>query len=499
MRRLVQQHPAALSLPRRFPAAGGVVVLGTEPVRDDPVHADDLADVSDKFRQSLREKQRYNFSHRIVTLQKNIKWVQAAGYHEYEGNTPQNTFGIVLDITDRILTQQRLESSAERLNHSERMESIGQLAGGVAHDFNNMLAGIIGYAELLEGEANPARIRSYVENIIEAADKASALTSQLLAFARKEKLTLKAVSLHSAANAAIGLLKRTIDKKIVIKTEFEAVSDVISGDSASLTNAILNLAINSRDAMPNGGVLSIETVTTQLTEAVIASRALQLSPGEYIELKVTDTGSGISTANLRKIFEPFFTTKPVGRGTGLGLSAVYGTIRSHGGDILVDSEEQRGTCVTIYLPLHHSDDAHSPYSKPNKQHQSLNLLIVDDESLVRNMSRDLLESAGHSVTVANDGQMGLELFNQLSDTLDGVILDLVMPKLNGHELLDCIRNSHPQLPVLIVSGYSGKHPKPDFRNDSATAALQKPFRKHQLLEAVDSLMQTTEDSRHYID
>jgi two-component system, cell cycle sensor histidine kinase and response regulator CckA len=456
------------------------------------IHDDDR-DMSDaEFQSSIQQRQTYNFEHRIVTETGKVKWVQASGYHEFDGNVPVSTFGIIIDITARVNAQNELKHTTEQLNHSERMESVGQLAGGIAHDFNNMLSGILGYADLLLDESDPKKIQTYSSQIVSAAEKAASLTSQLLAFARKDQLLMQPVSLHGAIESAISLLKRTIDKKIRIVTHLDADEDTVWGDSASLTNAILNMAINSRDAMDkDGGILTISTREVHLTEDIITTSKYQISPGNTLKLSISDTGTGISQELLNKIFEPFFTTKPLGKGTGLGLSAVYGTIKSHQGALDIESEPQKGTTVTVYLPTYKTDnpqrsDTHRTEATGGER--SLRILLVEDEPTLRSLGSRMLQAEGHVVLDAGNGKEGARLFDAEGQALDAVILDLQMPEMNGMELLRHIRAQLQTLPILAVSGFSDTSDDNHFPTDEYTGFLSKPYRKTDLLKALYRLI-----------
>lgn len=455
------------------------------------IHEDDREKSRVEFDTSLQEKRSYNFEHRIVTESGKVKWVQASGYHEFANKVPISTFGIIIDITDRVYAQDELKHATEQLHHAERMESIGQLAGGIAHDFNNMLSGILGYADLLQDETDLTEVKKYSAHIVNAAEKAAALTSQLLAFARKEQLLMQPVSLHGVIESAIALLKRTIDKKIKIVKQLDAVQDTVLGDSASLTSAILNMAINSRDAMEKtGGTLTISTSEVHLTGDIIAAKGFQMSPGSTIRLTISDTGTGIPQEHINRIFEPFFTTKPLGKGTGLGLSAVYGTIKSHNGALEIESKPEHGTALEVYLPTCKTDEMNvsDVTERATGDVNALRILLVEDEQVLRSLGCQMLQTEGHMVLDAANGAEGARIFDSEQQTLSAVILDLQMPEMSGMELLHHIRRRSSTLPILAVSGFSNTHDNNRFLTDEYTGFLSKPYRKIDLLQALYKLI-----------
>jgi two-component system, cell cycle sensor histidine kinase and response regulator CckA len=457
----------------------------------DYIHEDDRELSTIEFESSIQEKRSYNFEHRIITESGKVKWVQASGYHEFADKVPISTFGIIIDITDRVHAQDELKLATEQLHHAERMESIGQLAGGIAHDFNNMLSGILGYADLLSDETDRSKVTEYSSHIVNTAEKAAALTSQLLAFARKEQLLMQPVSLHGIIESAIALLKRTIDKKINIVQQLNAVEDTVPGDSASLTNAILNMAINSRDAMEKtGGTLTISTSEVYLTADVIEAKGCQMAQGKAVKLTISDTGTGIPPEHINRIFEPFFTTKPLGKGTGLGLSAVYGTIKSHHGTLEIESEPAEGTTLTVYLPMCKPDEIQLSDSTDRTAGNvnALRILLVEDEQVLRSLGCRMLQAEGHIVLDAANGVEGARIFDSELQTLSAVVLDLQMPEMSGMELLRYIRGRSSALPILAVSGFSNANDNNRFPADERTGFLSKPYRKTDLLNALYRLI-----------
>jgi two-component system cell cycle sensor histidine kinase/response regulator CckA len=382
---------------------------------------------------------------------------------------------------------EELRCSEERLRQSEKMDAIGQLAGGIAHDFNNQLVGVLGYADLLTHVLSDPGHRDMAEKIVAAAERAGELTRQLLAFARKGRLRTDIVDVHSTIGEVVSLLKHSIDKRIQIREVFEASPSTTVGDPAQLQNAVLNLALNARDAMPAGGHLTFRTRTEELSLADCQGLPFLVDPGPYIVIQVVDTGHGIEPEVQRRMFEPFFTTKETGKGTGMGLASVYGTVASHRGAIRLATEQGKGTELEILLPLF--DQAAATAGEIELQHgrsRRLRVLIVEDEALVRQTLVVMLHSLGHEVVAAVDGEDGLEKFRDPPAPIDLVILDLVMPRMSGGEAFREMRRSQPMVPILLASGYSRVGEAQALLEAGAAGFLQKPFRRQALADAIEN-------------
>ncbi len=380
-----------------------------------------------------------------------------------------------------------LKKAEDQFHQAQKMDVIGRLAGGVAHDFNNMLAGILGHAELIEmkiDETSP--IKRHVGPIINAATRAADLTNKLLAFSRKGKTISTTLDIHEIITSSLSLLERSFDKNITIETNFGAKQSKVSGDPTLLQNALMNLAINARDAMPTGGKLSFKTDNIVLSSD-IEEASYNLPKGEYLEIHITDTGYGMSKATISKIFEPFFTTKPVGKGTGLGLSAVYGTIKEHKGSINVYSEVGVGTIFKIYLPIEAMDDANESLMA-NVDATLITgeglILIVDDEALIRNMAKDILTSLGYKVLLAEDSDAAIDIFSKNKDEISLVLLDMVMPKKSGKELFKILRSIKSDVKVVVSSGFSRKDNIDEMIKDGAKGFIQKPYRQATLSQVI---------------
>ena len=381
----------------------------------------------------------------------------------------------------RDITAQRVME--DRLRQSEKMQAIGQLAGGVAHDFNNQLTGILSAAELLsQGLAHDPDLRELADMIITAAEHSTRLTRQLLAFARKGKLRTVPVDLHGTVQDVVALLRRSIDKRITLRQDLAARPSATLGDSAQLHNAVLNLALNARDAMPSGGELTFATRVATLSPEHIESSRLDVEPGRYVALEVHDTGVGMDAETRAHLFEPFFTTKDVGKGSGLGLAAVYGTVKTHRGAVEVTSEPGRGTAFTLYLPVVDVESRRRGGERSPAPEARRRILVVDDERVVRDVLRRLLERAGHQVVVADGGREGLEVYRQQWHQLDLVILDVMMPDMDGREALAQMRAINPDVRAVLSSGY-------DVDGEAALVTdgvrlLQKPYAREDVTRVI---------------
>ncbi|MDA3962824.1 MAG: response regulator [Planctomycetota bacterium] len=385
--------------------------------------------------------------------------------------------GCVLVFRD-ISAQAELE---EQLRQSQKMDAVGQLAGGIAHDFNNMLGAIQGAGDLLGAKhQEDQRSRHLIDLIITACERAADLTAKLLAFSRKGKVESTPVDMHQLIRQTCDMLSRTIDKRIIIELELDADPATAAGDPSLLQNALLNLGINARDAMPEGGVLTFGCQRLRLGPDDYP----QLSPGHYLSVSVSDTGSGIPQDIQERIFEPFFTTKEAGKGTGLGLAAVYGTVREHEGHINLTSVESHGTTFTLLLPCS------SDHSKKDSSGHFLSatikgrVLLVDDEELFRSVTRHLLEDAGMEVVEAADGEAGLAAYRDEGERLDLVIVDMVMPRLDGAALFKRIRAINPEAKVILMSGFLGDARVDELRSQGLFDFLPKPTARKDLVVAL---------------
>src|SRR5512133_1139369 len=388
---------------------------------------------------------------------------------------------VVMDISE-------LKRLQTQLHQAQKMDVVGQLAGGIAHDFNNMLAGIMAAAELLKRRLVPdERQHKLVDTIVEATVRSADLTRELLTFSRKVAAELRPVHINELISTVMNLLERTIDKKIQLSTRSEGGTVVVMGDQTQLQNALLNLGVNARDAMPNGGMLTYSTAVRMLDESACRSTGISLAPGRYLEIAVTDTGVGMTPAVMEHIFEPFFTTKGVGEGTGLGLAAVYGAVKCHGGDIIVKSQPGLGSIFKIFLPLV-VDESSTQTSVDEVVSGSGGILLVDDEDMLRSVGRDLLEDLGYTVYLAENGEHALEVFAAHRNDISLVILDMIMPKMGGSEAFQLLRRQDPELKVLFCSGFSREGTGDELAGLGGSGFIQKPYSRSELSRAVASAL-----------
>lgn len=399
-----------------------------------------------------------------------------------EAGNVSKVITVVRDITELVRAQ-------ERLHQSEKMEALGQLAGGIAHDFNNQLAAMLGYAELLSRRLGDGELRDYAATIARTAARSSELTRQLLTFARKGLVCTAPVDVHTVLREVVELLRRTIDKRIELELELSAPTPTTLGDHGQLLNSFLNLALNARDAMPEGGVLHFSTDIVVIDSLTGESFSPQLSPGGYLQVRVTDTGTGMTEETKRRLFEPFFTTKAAGKGTGMGLAAVYGTVVNHRGAIRVDSELGQGSSFAVLLPLtdRPSEVLAEPYSEvPSKR--GAHILVADDEPAVLSMVADSLRHLGYRVTECSTGVRALQVYRERWREIDLVILDWMMPEMRGPETLAAMRHVNPHVKAIMASGVAAEMHSQEAVARLAAQLIQKPFHLSELAACVMTVL-----------
>lgn len=388
------------------------------------------------------------------------------------------------DITALREAQIEKEKLERQVHELHKMEAIGQLAGGIAHDFNNMLGGIMGAAEILTYFFDDnADARKYHQIILDSSRRAADLIQKLLTFSRNGSHDRSPVDLHEIIRETFVLLENTIDRRIRIETHLTAEKNRILGDSSLLQNVLLNLAINSVHAMPQGGTITIKTRNLHLDPFYCKNVPFDLRPGEYIQMEVRDTGSGISPENVGRIFEPFFTTKEQGRGTGLGLSMVYGAVQQHQGAITVSSEVASGTTFHILLPVTQTGDTVKPSTSAIKMGHG-RILVVDDEEVVRATAKMLLENMGYDVILARDGLEALDMYKRESATIDLILLDMIMPVMNGRDCFAALKQYDPQVRVVLSSGFTGDEDAKTMMADGLRGIIHKPYRSEDLSRIV---------------
>ncbi len=391
--------------------------------------------------------------------------------------------GALRDVTDN----KRL---AEQLVQVQKMEAVASLAGGMAHNFNNILVGIMGYAEYLLAKKDRADpdYRA-LSTIHEGTLRASELTRQLLSTARTGQFNPNRINLNDVVRKTLPLIQGTFSKSIQIKTELAADLDLLEGDPGQLEQSLLNLCINARDAMPSGGLLAIVTKNQRLDKAFVRDH-IEAGEGDYIALSVSDTGDGIPSSIRNRIFEPFFTTKEGKGGTGMGLCSVYGIVKNHKGVITVDSELGKGSTFTLYFPSSSKKEEGSLVSqrKMRKGGNEL-ILLIDDEPVVRDMWGDFLHMLGYRVITARDGKEGIALVEQKHDEIDLVILDLIMPRLGGRETLVKIRDIKPDVKVIITSGYTEYEKVRELLGEKTVGFIPKPSRLEEISQKIREVLQ----------
>ncbi len=369
---------------------------------------------------------------------------------------PVSIFVTLHELThDRMIQEEKMKLETQ-LFQAQKMEAIGQLAGGIAHDFNNMLTAIIGYGSMLKDKlAKDNSLKLFAEQILSAAEKSSNLTRQLLAFSRKQIISPEETNLNALIKDMEKLLMRLIGEDIEFKTELTDKALTVMVDPGQIEQVLLNLCTNARDAMPDGGLLSIKTDVVQLDEAYKKNHELK-GPGMYACISVSDSGKGMDEKTLSKIFEPFFTTKEVGKGTGLGLSIVYGIIKQHSGNITAYSEPGKGSTFKIYLPLIKSPGILEAMMSKEKgpKEGTETILIGEDNEDVRTITRHVLEEYGYTVIEAPDGEEAVKKFMENKEDIQLVMLDVIMPKKSGKEAADEIKEVKPDTRILFTSGYT---------------------------------------------
>lgn len=446
------------------------------------IHPEDQAMVLDNYTRRLKgEEVSSTYTFRVINKRGEELWGQLnAVLITWEGRPAILCF--IRDITP----QKRLEA---QYLHAQKMEAVGTLAGGIAHDFNNLLQAVLGYTEILLLDKEKLE-HGYQElqEIKRAAQRGGELTQRLLTFSRRVPSKLRPVNLNQEINQIQKLLQRTIPKMIEIELTLADELRTVNADPAQIEQALMNLAVNARDAMPEGGKLIIGTKNITLDEEYCKMH-LGAKPGDYVLLTVTDTGHGMDKETLEHLFEPFYTTKGVGRGTGLGLSMVYGIVKSHDGYIFCDSAPGKGATFEIYLPvieqkLEKEELKEEKISMGGKE----TILLIDDEESIRDLGNQILNQFGYTVLATSDGESGLELYRKEKGKIDLVILDLIMPGMGGKKCLEELLKMNPKVKVVIASGYSIDGPTEEALEVGAKNFVSKPYAMRQMLKVVREVL-----------
>nr|WP_258189872.1 ATP-binding protein [Stutzerimonas stutzeri] len=484
----------------------------------DRVHPDDRAAIAQQCERCARYGDDLEMQFRVLLPEGTERWIFDKGQTFTDSNDrPTYMVGACLDITQHKRTEralQRLNETLEQrvnaevaarakteaaLRQSQKMEAVGQLTGGLAHDFNNLLAGVIGSLELLSVRLQQGRtgdLERYIHSALTSANRATALTHRLLAFSRRQTLDPSPTDLNALIEGMMELLQRTIGPLVSYSTQLSDDLWLTLCDTNQLENALLNLTINARDAMPDGGQLTLTSENLMLGEPL--TEELALPPGEYVALGVRDTGVGIPPERLGYVFDPFYTTKPLGEGTGLGLSMVYGFAKQSGGAVRIESTVGEGTSVWIYLPRYHGQSASlHALATPEPAFTSVEgrtVLVVDDEPNVRTLVTEVLQEMGLNTLEAAEGPSGLRILD--SDAhLDLLISDIGLPGgMNGRQLADAAREKRPSLRVLFITGYAESSVLDRSNTMSDYEVLTKPFTITDLEEKVRSMLEPGQDT-----
>ncbi|MDX6386132.1 MAG: two-component system, cell cycle sensor histidine kinase and response regulator CckA [Blastocatellia bacterium] len=421
-----------------------------------------------------------------------IQSYQRQAFNQEHATAMRMAANLAANAVENILLIEREQAKEEQLRQVQKMESIGTLAGGIAHDFNNLMTAVTGYSELALRSLGPNDpLRPRIEVIKSAGERAANLTRQLLAFSRKQMLQPKVLDLNSVVTGIAQMLPRVIGEHIDLRYRLGESLGQIKADPGQIEQVIVNLAVNARDAMPGGGWLTIKTENVHLTRR-FGRGDLTVEPGHYVILSVSDTGSGMDHETQEHIFEPFFTTKEVGKGTGLGLSTVYGIIKQSGGSLWVYSELGKGTSFKIYLPrvdeiVANDESVEDAADLTGRE----TVLLVEDEEVVRNLSKEILETYGYSVLVAANGREGLILGNEFQGPIDLVITDVIMPLMSGPEMAEGLRISRPDTRVLFMSGFTDEAIVHHGVLDENVFFLQKPFSPEALASKAREVLDKT--------
>jgi len=469
------------TLRRMYGLADGAEVTGYQDFIA-RVHPDDREFVESSVRRALAEGGRLDYEFRIVLPDGEVRWIADLGsVVSDDDGRPVGMTGTCQDVTDR-------RTAEEQLRLAHKMESVGRLAGGVAHETNNQMSVVMSAADFILGRSDlPPAVRSDAEHIRRAAERTAAVTAQLLAFSRRQVLRPRVLDLNEVLERFRPVLQRTLGEDCRVTLLLEPGIGPVQADPGQLEQVLLNLAINARDAMPRGGRLSIETAAITLSETVaLPPHGVRIRPGRYVQLAVSDSGHGMDQTTLAHAFEPFFTTKGVGQGTGLGLATVYGIVKQSDGYVWAYSEPGHGTTIKVYLPITEAArpefTAEAPPARPAARGELV--LVVEDEEQVRTVAARALAEAGYRVLLAESGERALEMVRQNGNRPVLALVDVVMPGLGGSELAEELARVVPETRVLFTSGYTDGEILRRGLLDPGAAFLAKPFSPEALVRAV---------------
>ncbi len=451
------------------------------------VHPDDLERVTQWLEDCLAsdKEEMPRIECRIICKDGEVLFITTVGKINHRPEKKPEIFASVQNITERKHAEAERERLQSQLTQAQKMEAVGQLAGGVAHDFNNILQVILGYTKMLTDKAQErGESCNELKEIYNATSRAATLTRQLLAFSRRQVMQPSTLDLNSVIENLLKMLRRVIGEDIEVQWLPGHLLGAIFADAGMLEQVLMNLCVNARDAMPQGGTLTIETQNMQIDSDYCTNHPWAKT-GQYILLIVTDTGCGIDNRNIEHVFEPFFTTKEEGKGTGLGLATVYGIVKQHDGMISVYSEMDKGTTFKIYIPVCEGKaDAIGRMVEGPVVGGNDTILLAEDEETVRSLAVRILRKAGYQVFEATNGEEAVNIFRQHSAKIDLLLLDVIMPKMGGRDAYECIQKIRADVPALFSSGYSANAVHTNFVLHEGLQLIQKPFSPNMLLRAV---------------
>jgi PAS domain S-box-containing protein len=486
----------------------------------DAVHEEDRPNVAAAITEALARGGEYRSEYRVRQPDGGFRWVEANGRVDLSAEgAPARFPGVLIDTHHRRQIEaelrdlnQELETRIERavaareqaegaLRQAQKMEAVGQLTGGIAHDFNDLLTIItvsVDTARRALASGDTSRANRSMENALKGAERAAMLTQRLLAFSRQQPLAPRPINVDRLVAGMADLLHRTLGETVRLETILTPGLWLVEADPNQLENAILNLAVNARDAMTEGGKLTIETANAWLDEQYAATHA-ELTPGGYVVISVTDTGHGMSKQVAARAFDPYFTTKEVGKGTGLGLSMVYGFVKQSGGHIKIYSEPGEGTAVKIYLPRHMSgleaEEERAPRFEPDRRPRAETILVVEDDEQLREHTAEMLAELGYRVLHATDGVEALRLMEREDRRIDLLFTDVVMPNMSGRQLADRALARQPGLKILYTSGYTRNAIVHGGRLDPGIAMIPKPFTYQSLAQKIADVLDSGRTGR----
>lgn len=484
--RFVYVNPAGIKL---LGASTSQELIG-KPILD-IVHPDYREQVLERAQQNQEGQQTPLVEQKFVRLDGQVVDVEATGIPTIYQDKPAVQV-IVRDITERMRVEEELRQSEEQLRQSQKLEAVGQLAGGVAHDFNNLLTVITGYSDLTLRRLKPDDpLQRHVIEIKKAGERAASLTRQLLAFSRKQVLQPRVLELNATVADMNKMLRRLIGEDIDLQTVLDPSLGQVKADPGQIEQVLMNLVVNARDAMPEGGKLTIETANVHLDAKHVGGHVV-MQPGQYVMLAVSDTGCGMDAEIQEHIFEPFFTTKEQGHGTGLGLSTVYGIVKQSGGNVWVYSEVGRGTTFKVYLPRVNEQVEESKRGTTHREAPEgwETILLVEDEQMVRSLAARALREQGYSVVEASNGEEALRIAgDHAGKKIHLLLTDMIMPRMSGHELAERLTRLHPHMRVLFMSGYTNRGIVHQGMLNEGALFLPKPFTleglAHRVREVLD--------------